>query len=561
MSQAEVKAAAAEQEVDEAAEESQSGGVFESLRTWMFNDSPWWLVSCALHSFIFLALALLGKAAPPRIMDDAPAFGEATDQQLEVPPDLERFEIGQPPEEPTELTTDTLSMNEAPSVEAAEEKYYDDNPVFREAGGGMAITASPNSQVSFGGGGGFEIKGVGPGPMVRGGGGIGVGVGAGKNPGSGGDGFGFGGRGQGHRKAMVGSYGGTKASERSVAGALNWIARHQLPDGRWSLSQYKKLCKDATCTGEGAENQDTGATAMGLLPYLAAGQTHMSKGPYRPTITNGLAWLMRTQKPDGDLRGTGGTMYSHGLAAITLCEAYGLTNDKAVGYAAQAAINFIEAAQNKTTGGWRYTPGEEGDTSVVGWQLMACKSGMMAGLKVNPATLDGVKRWLKSVSKDYGGKYSYTPTDAPSNTMTSVGLLCAQYLGAQKDDPGMINGTKFMMTQTPDKGARNIYYWYYATQVMHNFTGPEWDQWNRITRRTLIDTQSKDRDLCSNGSWDPDKPAKDQWGSSGGRLMMTSLGALTLEVYYRYLPLYKLNKEEEANKGALDLNADKKDET
>ena len=33
----------------------------------------------------------------------------------------------------------------------------------------------------------------------------------------------------------------------------------------------------------------------------------------------------------------------------------------------------------------------------------------------------------------------------------------------------------------------------------------------------------------------------DRWGPQGGRLMMTSLAALTLEVYYRYLPLYKLD--------------------
>jgi hypothetical protein len=43
------------------------------------------------------------------------------------------------------------------------------------------------------------------------------------------------------------------------------------------------------------------------------------------------------------------------------------------------------------------------------------------------------------------------------------------------------------------------------------------------------------------GSWDPDKPTRDAWSEPGGRLMVTSLSTLTLEVYYRYLPLYKLD--------------------
>ncbi len=72
-------------------------------------------------------------------------------------------------------------------------------------------------------------------------------------------------------------------------------------------------------------------------------------------------------------------MYSHGLATIALCEDYGMSSDKTVGEHAQKAINFIQAAQNTKTGGWRYHPGDEGDTSVVGWQLMALKSAKWPG--------------------------------------------------------------------------------------------------------------------------------------------------------------------------------------
>jgi hypothetical protein len=107
----------------------------------------------------------------------------------------------------------------------------------------------------------------------------------------------------------------------------------------------------------------------------------------------------------------------------------------------------------------------------------------------------------------------------------------------------MVAGAKYLMANLPDPDQRNIYYWYYATQVMHNYSGPDWDAWNRKMRRILIDTQEKEG--CAAGSWSPTKPNQDLWGEQGGRLMMTSLSALTLEVYYRYLPLYKLDKEDE----------------
>ena len=77
---------------------------------------------------------------------------------------------------------------------------------------------------------------------------------------------------------------------------------------------------------------------------------------------------------------------------------------------------------------------------------------------------------------------------------------------------------------------------------MHNQPGPEWKTWNRKIRRILIETQATEG--CAAGSWAPQTPSPDPWGSRGGRLMMTSLSALTLEVYYRYLPLYKVDSDQ-----------------
>src|SRR5204863_5973968 len=86
----------------------------------------------------------------------------------------------------------------------------------------------------------------------------------------------------------------------------------------------------------------------------------------------------------------------------------------------------------------------------------------------------------------------------------------------------------------PEK--KDVYYYYYATQVMHNFGGDDWKAWNEKMRDQMIASQETAANQpATYGSW---SPAGDQWGRTGGRLMTTSLNLLTLEVYYRYLPLY-----------------------
>ncbi len=509
--------------------------IVNSVREWLREKGLFWASSITAHLLILSIGVLVAGAiyVVPKMEGDAPTFDSPEiDNAI---PEVENFEVGDTPIDPTELNTDSLTL-EAPTV--TEQINGPADEAFSEAGGGAE---TPNA-TTVPGLGGLDLKAIGAGPALKGPGGIGGGSGEGKGVGTGFNGTGFGGRGTGQRKAMLGS-GGTKQSERAVAAALNWIARHQnRADGNWGIETYIANCKDGSCSGPGSVKSDAGATAMALLPFLAAGQTHATKGPYQKHIQGGLNWLQYHQKPDGDLSaGSESQMYSHGLATITMCEAYGLSGNKGFGQSAQQAIHFIEMSQNKQSGGWRYKPLEVGDTSVVGWMVMALKSAQMAGLDVSSETLDGAKRWLKA-SGNGSGQFSYEVGSAFTPPMSAVGCLCSQYLGAARKDPVISGGMTFLMANSPDLATRNTYYWYYATQVMHNIPGPEWDTWNRKMRRILIESQVTKG--CAAGSWDPDSPgAKDPWGPHGGRIYMTGLSCLTLEVYYRYLPLYKLDGE------------------
>ena len=99
----------------------------------------------------------------------------------------------------------------------------------------------------------------------------------------------------------------------------------------------------------------------------------------------------------------------------------------------------------------------------------------------------------------------------------------------------LTGGMSYLMNHLPDERLPNVYYWFCATQVMHNMNGNEWDTWNRKMRNLLAHTQVRMIDACANGSWAPEK---DAWGKNGGRVMMTSFSALTLEISTSQ-PMYK----------------------
>jgi hypothetical protein len=341
------------------------------------------------------------------------------------------------------------------------------------------------------------------------------------------------------RAQYVKHEGGTSETEAAVARGLMWLARHQNADGRWSLNKFHLAgeCK-GECGSRGGQS-DTAGTALALFAFLGAGQSHV-QGAYHETVAKGLRWLMDQQLPDGDLRGRGiGRMYAHGQASIALCEAYALSHDSQVRAPAQRAIDFIVKAQHRE-GGWRYSPGEPGDTSVVGWQLMALRSAQMASLTVPETAIARAMKFLDSVQTERDiGVYGYMPGDGPSPVMTAEALLMRQYSGWGRGNRTLESGVEWLAKSPPKRAATpNMYYWYYATQVMHHMGGQEWEDWNTAMRSILVDTQETKGHKA--GSWAP-RGGHDR---DGGRVYMTALAVCTLEVYYRHIPLYRLKAVE-----------------
>jgi hypothetical protein len=308
---------------------------------------------------------------------------------------------------------------------------------------------------------------------------------------------------------------------------LDWLIRHQQADGSWSFQHGPD--------DPGTMDCPMGATGLALLAFLGAGHTHQ-KGPYRSQVDMGLKYLvnhMEENNNGGWLKGTGlATMYVQGIGEIALCEACSMTKDPTLRRPAQLAINFIVKAQDPEGGGWRYFIPQAGDTSVLGWQLMALQSAKIAELNYPPLVLVKAKRFLKSVEVDGGGMYGYNNPRTSRPSTTAVALLCQMYLGRSQEHKAMIRGMTNLSKWGPDQS--DMYYSYYATQAMHHWGDARWQKWNAVMRDQLVNSQAQSGDAA--GSWVTDRS---HHSHAGGRLYTTCLSIMTLEVYYRYLPIYR----------------------
>jgi hypothetical protein len=163
---------------------------------------------------------------------------------------------------------------------------------------------------------------------------------------------------------------------------------------------------------------------------------------------------------------------------------------------------------------------------------MALESARSSRIGVPPAVFLGAERFLNRVQIERGARYGYEDARREGPSTTAVGLLCRMYLGWRHDSPALGRGVRTLSRRGPSRN--DMYYNYYATQVLHHWGGEEWRNWNLVMRDWLVDTQ--DTAGHARGSW---RPTSALGSSHGGRLYQTALSIMTLEVYYRHLPLYR----------------------
>lgn len=348
--------------------------------------------------------------------------------------------------------------------------------------------------------------------------------------------------------------GGSPDAEQSIKRGLQWLARQQQSDGHWELHQgYPDPGFSWTKT-------DTGATALALLAFLGHGNTHQN-GEFAEVVDKGLTWLRGIQDPEtGDFhdmrreQGREGAFYAHSMATIAICEALALTQDQELKPAAELGVKYLLFAQHPDFGGWKFRPISKtmvGDMAVTGWALMALHTARMAGLEIPQEDFVRASSFLDSVKARGLSRYKFdpiTPDDHASAAMTAEAILCRQWFGWPRDLPEMAQAVKYISAddQAPSwtEGRRNVFQWYYTSQVLHNLGGEDWKRWNVAVRNAIVRNQvtvgSAKPGQDTRGSWNPTSPvgAPREFAEKGGRLYITAICILILETPYRHRPIY-----------------------
>lgn len=362
------------------------------------------------------------------------------------------------------------------------------------------------------------------------------------------------------KAAAIKEHGGGTDTEDAVNLGLAYLAKQQNSDGSWDPSEGFPSRRDAPWY---ASDYRGALTALCTLPFLAAGNSP-SEGHYRKNVDRAIKWLIKQQSSDGCVAYNNGTqMYTHTVATLALCEAFGLCGDDKIGDAAERAVRFLERSQG-VGGGWDYrgyitssaSRLERNDLSISGWGVLALKSAKAVGITVSERTWDAMVGLYDRHSLDSGETYyadrnhgELSPTRKGIG-MVGVGLTARVVLDRDKFETRNIAAERLLLKETPDyerffdptRGAgdpnfNTFYGWYYSTLgmfLMNNGRGPAWEKWNTALKSALLDNQVLSG--SRKGSWRND----DSWiGPLMGDLYSTACGVLCLEVYYRYNPMHQ----------------------
>ena len=336
------------------------------------------------------------------------------------------------------------------------------------------------------------------------------------------------------KKRAIAKYGGSEETERAVELALRWLKSRQSADGSWAIDS--KNPKPSLSVN--------GATGLAALPFLAAGCLDSTSG-YKDAVEKGLNYLIQHGKTSEDFNGVrycepGEPFYNHALAALALGEAAVRTGKSEYYKAAKGTLEYIADCQNPDSGVWDGALSGQCDNLInTAWSVEAMRTAYRTSYDSAFVATKKIRLFLDSVqnaSNEDSLAHDSITTEAAQE------LLLRMFLYRFDSIPDLERSVERLCKTGP---TNDSYYDYIVTQILFNYGGAAWKEWNAAMREKLINAQIQTG--AEAGAWDFSNEGLSQdTAFPSSPFIDTALSALTLEIYYRHKPLYH---EQESRKG------------
>lgn len=274
---------------------------------------------------------------------------------------------------------------------------------------------------------------------------------------------------------------------------LEWLARHQDPDGGWRAAGFADRCWLSPCDGAGDARLAPAVTSLALLAFLGAGETP-KHGAYCERVTEGFRYLERIETPEGGF----GDGLAHAAPTLAVCHLYTLTGAAEYRGPAGRALAHLFARPEEFFG----------DAAAAPFAAAAVKSARDGGLAIDPDALAAASAAARAADLD------------PA-TALFVRLCLGEDVSAEEcPDP------------PPDLAAADATSVWLRSVLRFQIGGAAWRRWSPLLGAGLFDAARPGGD--ARGSFDP--PAGT--GRSLGRVGETALRLLVLELHFRYARVF-----------------------
>ena len=337
----------------------------------------------------------------------------------------------------------------------------------------------------------------------------------------------------------------TPESEQALARGLDWLARHQGPQGNW-------------------ESNDLGLVSTGMLAFLAAGH-RPGIGRYGENVRRAQDYILRNVQPSGLLNIAEPRRRDVQPRAIDVRAraVYGMSPDPRISPVLDRAIRLIGQTQCED-GGWDYIAQQqrEGhDLSLVVMQALALRSAVDIGLEVPDEVVEQAIKCVREhytpqgcphnapekVQKEHPGRFTYSKGGGQATlAMAAAGVVCLQEFAQYDTDAWRIEKNIKIVLEEIEKQAKpevmarehrppfDAYTLCYVSQALYQVGGEAWKKGYPRLRDAMVAGQIRD----------PDHPDRDgmwqagQWvGGRPGELYTTAVACFVLAIPNRYLPI------------------------